>query len=152
MTAQLPYPGPDYGDCGCGCGEYGALKKPWRDDTRCVARKCKCKRCVGKNNRRKGDSKANRARPLMRLSGPNTRHEEHLRGPVLTESKAGRQVGPIWTRFRDARAQAEASRAVGDHRPFVMLAHPDDTSEFLIIASSKDWENVVAVYAQEYAT
>lgn len=34
--------------CGCGCGEYGTLKKPWRSNgVRCVAHKCKCKQCVG---------------------------------------------------------------------------------------------------------
>lgn len=88
----------------------------------------------------------------MRLEGPNTRHEEHLRGPVLTESKAGAQVGPIWTRYQAARAQAEASRAVGDHRPFVFLAHPDGTSEWLVVVSSRDWEQVVAAYGEAELT
>lgn len=137
------------GPCGCGCKEYGTLKKPWSNGQRCVTRKCKCPRCMGKNNRRKGDAAARRSRKALKLSGPNTRHEEHLRGPILTEQKAGKQVGPIWTRFQAARAQAEASRAIGDHRPFVMVAHPDGTSEWLLVVSSRDWQNVVTAYAQE---
>jgi hypothetical protein len=147
MSAMLQ--GPEKGDCGCGCGTFGTLKKPWRDGTRCVQRSCQCHRCMGKNNRRKGDSKARQSRKLLRLTGANTRHEEHLGGPVRYESKAGAQVGPIWTRFQAARVQSEQARAIGDHRPFVMAAHPDKTSEFLLIVSSKDWENVVAACAEE---
>ena len=130
------------GACVCGCETYGLKRKRPEGHVR----GCPCPRCRGGRNRAKGDSKARKARRLMGLVGPNTRHEEHLRGPVLTESKAGKQVQPVWTRFQSARAQAEASRAVGDHRPFVFLAHPDDTSEFVICVSSRDWENVLAAY------
>lgn len=129
------------------CPLFGLFGRPGNDGKRRV-KGCGDPAARGKRNRAKGDSKARKARKLMRLAGPNTRHEEHLRGPVLTESKAGAQVGPIWTRYRDARAQAEASRAIGDSRPFVFLAHPDGTSEFLIVVSSRDWKNVVAAYAE----
>lgn len=63
------------------------------------------------------------------------------------EAKAGKQVGPIWTRFQQARAQSEQARPVGDTRPFVMAAHPDGTSEFVLLVSSRDWEEVVVVAA-----
>lgn len=141
-------PGPTKGDCQCGrddCTAFGTLKRPWRDGTRCV-RGCPCPRCRGKNSRHKGDSKARRSRKLLGLTGANTRHEEHLGGPVRYEAKAGAQVGPIWTRYQAARAQSEQARAIGDTRPFVMAAHPDGTSEFLLIVSSRDWEHVLDAY------
>ena len=140
--------GPEKGECGCGCGAFGALKKPWRNGTRCVQRACHCPRCTGKNNRRKGDSNARQSRKLLGLVGANSRHEEHWGGSLRMEAKAGAQVGPIWTRFQAARAQSEQSRAIGDHRPFVMAAHPDGTSEFLLVVSSKHCPQVVAAAAE----
>lgn len=130
-----------------GCPRFGTLLKASRDGWRRV-RGCGDPVARGKRNRAKGDAKARSSRKLLGLEGPNTRHEEHLRGPVLTEQKAGAQVGPVWTRYRDARAQAEASRAIGDHRPFVFVAHPDHVSEFLIVVSSRDWPAVVAAYSE----
>ena len=44
--------------------------------------------------------------------------------PLRVEVKSGAQVGPIWTRFEKAEAQSEQSRAVGDIRPFLMVAAP----------------------------
>lgn len=151
-------PGPAKGSCQgnqdrCSvedCPRFGTLLKPSRDGKRRV-KGCGDPVARGKRNRAKGDAKARKVRPLLGLAGPNTRHEELLRGPVLTESKAGAQVGPVWTRYQSARAQAEASRAIGDHRPFVFLAHPDGTSETLIVVSSRDWANVLAAYADGVA-
>ena len=40
------------------------------------------------------------------------------------EVKTGKQVGPILTRYMDAWRQSNASRAIGDVRPFVFIADP----------------------------
>lgn len=125
------------------CPLFGTLGKPARDGKRRI-RGCGDPVARGKRNRSKGDSKARKSRKLLGLTGANTRHEEHLGGPYRYEAKAGAQVGPIWTRFQQARAQSEASRSIGDHRPFVMAAHPDGASEFVLLVSSRDWEQVIA--------
>jgi hypothetical protein len=40
-------PGPEYADCGCGCGLYGALRvRAWRNGVHCV-RRCSCRQCQG---------------------------------------------------------------------------------------------------------
>lgn len=114
------------GACGCGCGKEGVLRvKPWRSNGVRCTRDCTCNQCRGRRSREKGDRKAAKARKALGLSGANTRHEEHWRGNLLVESKAGAQVGPILTRYMAAKAQAEASRAIGDHRPFAFIAAPD---------------------------
>lgn len=141
----LPLPGPEKGACGCGCDAFGTLRRPWSDGTRCV-RGCPCSRCMGKRNRAKGDAKARKARQVLGLTGVNTRHEEHWGGPLRVESKAGKQVQPIWTRYQAARSQSEAARPIGDTRPFVMVAAPDGVSEFLLVVSSADWTDVVDAY------
>lgn len=121
------------GDCGCGCGVYGTLKKPWRDQTRCVARLCRCFRCRGRNNRAKGDAKARKARKALGAIGAMSRHEEHWGGALRIEAKAGAQVGPILTRYLAAKNQSEAARPLGDTRPFVMAAMPDRGPGLLVV-------------------
>jgi hypothetical protein len=123
----------DAGDCGCGCGAYGTLKKPNRAGIRCVNRVCKCRSCMGKNNRRKGDRKAATARKQLGAMGANSRHEEHWGGALRIEAKAGAQVGPILTRYLAAKNQSEAARPIGDNRPFVMAAMPDRGPGLLVV-------------------
>lgn len=159
----LPLPGPEKGYCGgrhddcklCRQGDeplFGTLLKPSRDGKRRV-KGCGDPVARGKRNRAKGDSKARRARKVLSLSGPATRHEELWRGGVLTEIKAGRAGGAnqVWTQYRNSRAQAEASRAIGDHRPFVAAFCPDGTSHTLIVIRDDDLLNVIAAYAEQLA-
>ena len=120
------------GECGCGCGAYGTLKRPNRAGVVCVARKCRCRSCMGRVNRSKGDAKARKARKALNLVGANTRHEEHAGGNVRWEAKAGAQIKPMWTAFLKAEAQSEAQRPMGDTRPFVMTAAPDGISDQLV--------------------
>lgn len=123
----------DKGECGCGCGKFGTLKKPNRAGVRCVIRTCTCPSCRGKNSRRKGDRQANVARKALGAIGANSRHEEHWGGALRIEAKAGAQVGPILTRYLAAKNQSEAARAIGDNRPFVMAAMPDKGPALLVI-------------------
>jgi len=110
------------GPCGCGCGDDGILRvKKWRDGTRCT-RNCKCPRCRGARNKRKGargQSAAARALGAPR-STLHPGHEELTPGlAVRWEHKSGHQSSPVITRFRLSRAQSEAQRSRGDTRPFV---------------------------------
>lgn len=130
------------------CPLWGTLGKAGRDGARRV-RGCGDPVASGKRSRSKGDREERKAARLLGATGANTRHEEHRGGPLRYESKAGAQVGPIWTRFQSARAQSEQSRSIGDHRPFVMVAAPDGTPEQLLIVSSKDWPQVVAAAAED---
>lgn len=142
----------DQGECGgnrdrCtldACPLFGTLGREARDGQRRV-KGCGDPVARGKRNRAKGDRKAAQARRALNLVGPNTRHEELWRGGLLVESKAGAQVGPIWTRFLAARTQAEASRAIGDTRPFVMVAAPDRGPALLIVELSNAHEVAAAI-------
>lgn len=58
--------------------------------------------------------------------------------PWLLECKAGSQVGPIHTRYQNARAQAEAARSPDDHRPFVFVACPDQLADAYLIMRLTD--------------
>jgi hypothetical protein len=147
-------PGPAKGSCECGregCELYGTLKKPDRNGKRHV-RGCECPVCRGRNNRSKGDSKARRARKALNIPGANSRHEEVWGGNIRVEIKAGAQVGPIATRFDTARAQSEAARAIGDHRPFVMVAMPDDTRDGIVLCRLSDIAEVAYAIASQMTT
>lgn len=114
------------------CPAYGLLGKAGRDGKRRV-RGCGDPRARGKRNRAKGDSKARRARKRLGISGANTRHEEHWGGHLRMEVKAGAQVQPIATRFFAAEKQSAQAKAIGDIRPFVMVAMPDDTQDGIVL-------------------
>ncbi len=96
----------------------------------------------GKRNRTKGDTKARVARVKLGLAAPGkagTRHEEMWEGDFRVEVKAGKQVGPIATRFYSARAQSNASAGVGDKRPFIMVAMPNGSADGIILMSLNDF-------------
>jgi len=61
------------------------------------------------------------------------------------EVKAGAQVGPIATRFDAARVQSESSKALGDIRPFLMVAMPDGRSDGIVLMRLEEFAMLVAV-------
>ncbi len=138
------------GECGCGCGSYGSLKKPWRDGSRCVARKCRCKRCLGAQNRKRGDAKASKVRKRLGLVGAGTRHEELWGGPVRVESKSGAQARPPVTAHLKAKAQSEQARSLGDTRPFMGAFTPDGSSKPVYTIGDDELEAVVFALAQAW--
>lgn len=125
-----------------GCPKFGTLGRPGRDGHRRV-KGCGDPTARGKRNRAKGDSKARRARKKLGLGGHLTRHEENWGGAFRTEIKAGAQVGPIYTRFRDAKAQSDAAKASGDIRPFVMVAMPDGTTEGIVLMTLTEFSELI---------
>lgn len=115
-----------------GCPIFGTLGRAGSDGNRRI-KGCGDPRARGKRNRAKGDSKARRARKQLGIGGANTRHEELWGGDLRVEVKAGKQVAPIWTRYLAAEGQSKQGRAIGDPRPFALIAMPDDTNEGLVI-------------------
>lgn len=92
----------------------------------------KCPSCQGKANKRKGARRQGDGRRWLEPHfGPAAKWRGHLANEeswgmrVRAESKSGKQVGPIATRYREAEEQANAAKATGDTRPFVFLAMPD---------------------------
>jgi hypothetical protein len=102
-----------------------------------------------KRSRTKGDSKARRARKKLGLSATGnagTRHEEDVgRLDFRVEVKSGAQVGPIATRFNQARLQSEASKSLGDIRPFAMIAMPDGSSDGIVLMTLDEFAELVSL-------
>lgn len=115
-----------------GCPKFGTLGRPARDDKRRI-KGCGDPAARGKRNRAKGDSKARRARKQLGIGGANTRHEELWGGDLRVEVKAGAQVQPIATRYFAAEQQSQQHKAIGDPRPFALIAMPDGMSEGLVV-------------------
>ena len=133
------------------CPLYGLLGRVGRDGNRRV-RGCNDPAARGKRNRTKGDSKARAARKKLGLSATGkagSRHEEHWGGMFRVEVKAGAQVGPIATRFNQARLQSLAAKSLGDLRPFCMLAMPDGTRDGIVLMSLSEFADLVAVLTED---
>lgn len=117
-------------------------------------RSCKCRSCIGRRNRRKGQRKQSKnLAALEQITGTqakwrgrrgNEETADHL--PVRYENKAGREGGAntIWTHYQRAETQSEASRAVGDVRPFVATFSPDGTTEGLFVCRISKLPDVIA--------
>ena len=130
-----------------GCPKFGTLGREARDGRRRI-KGCGDPVARGKRNRSKGDSKARRARKKLGLAATGnagTRHEEHWGGLFRVEVKAGSQVGPIATRFLSARAQSEASKSLGDVRPFAMIAMPDGMSDGIVLMSLEEFSELLSL-------
>jgi hypothetical protein len=142
----------DKADCGCGCGAYGTLKKPSRDGTRCVARACKCARCRGRVNKRKGQRKQAKAVTALGIprSSIHPGHEEFLPGALRVEVKAGAQIKPAVTAYLKCEVQSEAARPVGDHRPFVAVFCPDGSSRMFAMFDLGALDDVVAAVVENW--
>ena len=129
------------------CPRFGTLGREGRDGKRRI-KGCGDPVARGKRNRTKGDSKARRARKKLGLSATGnagSRHEEHWSGMFRVEAKAGKQVGPIATRFANAKAQSEASKSFGDIRPFLMIAMPDGTSDGIVLMSLEEFSQLISL-------
>lgn len=123
------------------CPRFGTLGRPDRAGKRRI-RGCGDPVARGKRNRAKGDSKARRARKMLGIGGANTRHEEHWGGAFRVEVKAGAQVSPIATRFEAAEKQSGLAKSIGDHRPFLMVAMPDDSRDGIVLMRLSDFSTL----------
>ena len=127
-----------------GCPRFGTLGRPGRDGKRRI-KGCGDPVARGKRNRAKGDAKARRARKRLGIAGANTRHEELWGGALRLEVKSGAQVAPIATRFWAAEQQSNASRSLGDVRPFVFVAMPDGESDGLAIMRLSEFSDLISL-------
>lgn len=126
------------------CPVFGTLGRPGRDGKRRI-RGCGDPQARGKRNRAKGDGKARRARKVLGITGANTRHEEHWGGSLRVEVKAGAQISPIATRFHAAERQSAQAKSIGDHRPFVMVAMPDDEKDGIVLMRLSEFATLIGV-------
>jgi len=140
------------GECGCGCGAYGTLKKPNRAGVSCVARKCKCRSCIGLANKRKGQRKQAKAVTALGIprSSIHPGHEEFLGGAVRVEVKSGAQIKPAVTAYLRCEAQSEAQRPIGDHRPFAAVAMPDGMSDGVVMVRLSALHEFVAAMVENW--
>lgn len=155
LVAEISMPDLRKGDCQgnrdkCNlpeCPKFGLLGKAGRDGKRRV-KGCNDPVARGKRNRTKGDNKARKARRMLGLSATGkagTRHEEHWGGMFRVEVKAGAQIYPIATRFNNAKAQSDEAKAMGDIRPFLMVAMPDGTSDGIVLMTLKEFSELAAI-------
>jgi hypothetical protein len=182
MTEQLPMQGPTKADCPDNCGLFGTLKKPFKDGVRHV-RGCKCKQCGGRRVKSTGAISQRADRRMLKIpyiSSIRTGHEEYDGGTVLRESKSGKQVkplhtaftkaekraldlwaaevdikelGPLLTAYLKAETQSNASRRIGDTRPFLMMARlQPEGKEAIVTFRAKDdqaFRDMVAALAKQ---
>ena len=129
-----------YDECPCGCGVVGhKLKK-----NGCVVG-CKCRSCIGKRNRRKGQAAQAKGHRALGGEGFTPGNEESVGGyPIVVqvEHKTGSQIPASFTKFitldwtRRALSQANRARRVGDgSMPAVML-----DGRWLVVDCRKDKE------------
>jgi len=115
-----------YDECPCGCGEVShKLKK----NQHVVG--CKCRPCLGKRNRAKGQKAQAKGHRALGGQGFTPGNEESVGGYPLVaqvEHKSGSQIPASFTKFigtewfRRAISQANRARRVGDgSMPAVML-------------------------------
>jgi len=123
--------------------------RPWRckkDDPECT-RTEPCNSCKGKRSRTSGLRKQRLAKKALGVPSsrfaPTDGNEENWKHFFRLEVKSGAQVGPIATRYLPAEAQSEKNRALGDNRPFAMVAMPKQWgSRGLVILRIEDFRNL----------
>lgn len=111
-----------------------------------------CNACRGARNRRSGMRKQREARKSLealtgaqaaRFAGQLGNEEAWTGLGIRVEVKSGAQVDPVWTKYAAAEAQAAASKAIGDVRPFVFIAMGTRTSDGLMVCRLSELARVV---------
>lgn len=141
-------PGPEKVDCPDGCGKFGRPTKRAGH-----VRGCPCRSCLNGRNSKGGKARHRKfASKAGLITTPfATSQEEAWRDPLRWEVKSGAQVEAIITRFEAARAQSEASRPIGDSRPFAMGAVPREGARpSVVILAVEDWRNHIVPLLTEY--
>lgn len=76
-------------------------------------------------------------------------HEEMHDGETRIEIKCGAQVRPLFTAFDKHKKQSEASRRIGDVRPFVLHIRPaaESKRQLTVFESTTDEQYRQTLYA-----
>lgn len=117
---------------------------------------CTCNPCRGRRNRRKGQAGQRTARKALGLTSERWRgreaNEESWTAALRLEVKTGgRMANPIGIRYDQMRDQSEASKAIGDARPFAAVVKPDDWTDVLIVVKGSDLPAFVAALLEEWS-
>ncbi len=143
MSAFVTPPGWNpYDPCACGCGEIGyRLTKVLPDDDVSHVFGCKCRRHIGKRNRKAGQrTEANRHRNLG--GEGQTRRDEFpdtYTVACTTEDKRGEQIPASFLKFlalewtRHALRQAEKKMPVGNDAFPALYLEPPGGSAWLLV-------------------
>lgn len=113
-----------------------------------------CPRCRGKRSREKGKRGERDMRKQAGVTIASNAHaaigEEAWSSAFRWETKSGKQVNPIATRFLLAEKQSEGGRPVGDVRPFGMMARPDGMPGGLVLVRGSVWRQYVLPALMEF--
>lgn len=125
-------------------------------DKKLRVRNCKDAVSRGRSNRRnglKGQSKAAKVAGVPKTHSLRPGNEEHWSGTLRFEFKQGAQIRAAVTAFKKTESQSEASRPVGDNRPFVAGFIPTEAQEGVIYAfrarTQQDLVDVVLAWAEQ---
>lgn len=139
-------PGPQKGDCACGCELFGTLRKRPEGHVR----GCECARCRGKRNRSKGLKKQRDARKRLGVAPSHKfgdANEENWNDPLFAnEVKSGAQIRAAVTAWNRIEAQVKSNQSdFGSQRkPCRAVLMPDDWgAEGLVIVRLSTWEQLV---------
>lgn len=142
--------------CGClddRCTAYGTLKKPNRDGTRCVARLCVCRRCTGRNNRKRGLDKQRKAAKALGVTGYVGNEEQWqsiFRNEVKADLLSAKVVGNAWSRIV---AQIDANRPDfgDDHRPArITVMPPGWGPRGIVMVETETWRTLIGPALTEF--
>lgn len=97
-----------------------------------LKRNCKCRPCLGRRSKYKGQRKQRDARKdIEKVFGPagryssQTGNEELWRTRVRVEVKSGVMAKTVDTFYRNTKSQSDQAKAIGDTRPYMAVAMPD---------------------------
>lgn len=152
MSEVEPNFKPEIGPCACGCGLEARPQVRRRKDGLNHARGCKCKRCKGARIRKGGQDgqrSAARRAGVKKAGSFFAGHEEQYDGETRIEIKTGAQVRPVFTAFDKHKKQSDASRPIGDVRPFVLHVKPSAQTkrQLTVFESNSDEEYAQTLYA-----
>lgn len=135
--------------------EAVSRRQPGRENRACpvtnvIVRDCTCSGCRGRRNRSKGKRTQREVRRQAERAfgvpaGPTmaaTANEETWRLPVRVEVKSGGVAKPVGTFYRNTKAQADLSKAIGDIRPFMAVASVDGSKDGLAVIRMSDLEQL----------
>jgi hypothetical protein len=79
-------------------------------------------------------------------------NEETWTAALRIEVKAGgRMANPVGLRYDQMRDQSDASRAIGDVKPFAAVFKPDGWSDVLVVVKGGDLPSVVQALLEEWS-